>query len=472
MDTILDRLKVERENRFLQAQHIHDTATKHKRALSANEQERFDGFMAEVEDLDARMAEVSDLEERNRKADVVREQFRGVGGTGTSSRMRGDGFDDARRAIDASFRSGDLPDHAAEKATKLVDEGSIHERGIAARWATATSSRDYLGAFTKLLSDPERGHQLWTPQEADAFRSVREVQSELRAMSLTDANGGYMVPLSLDPSIILTSAGSINPLRQISRVVQTVTDSWQGVSSAGVTAEWIAEGAEVADASPTVGDEPIPVHKGDAFVPFSFEIGDDTPNFVQELRTLLVDAADQLQATAFTTGSGTGQPTGIVTALAGTSSVVSPAVAETFATADVYALLEAVPPRFRANAAWMGNLTVLDKIDQFETTNGAKQFPQAGADPSVILRRKAYENSNMDGAWNVAATADNHILICGDFRNYVIVDRIGTTLELVPHLFGNNNRPTGQRGALLWFRTGADSVNDNAFRMLNLATTA
>jgi predicted phage gp36 major capsid-like protein len=56
--------------------------------------------------------------------------------------------------------------------------------------------------------------------------------------------------------------------------------------------------------------------------------------------------------------------------------------------------------------------------------------------------------------------------------NFVIVNRIGSTMELVPHLFGANYRPTGQRGALLWFRIGSDCVNINAFRMLNLATTA
>jgi predicted phage gp36 major capsid-like protein len=49
----------------------------------------------------------------------------------------------------------------------------------------------------------------------------------------------------------------------------------------------------------------------------------------------------------------------------------------------------------------------------------------------------------------------------------VIVDRVGTTLEVIPNLVGTNRRPTGQRGALLWFRTGSDSVVDNAFRLLN-----
>ena len=78
----------------------------------------------------------------------------------------------------------------------------------------------------------------------------------------------------------------------------------------------------------------------------------------------------------------------------------------------------------------------------------------------------------MDSTFNASATADNFLLAYGDWKQFVIVDRIGTTLELVPHLFGDNSRPTGERGALLWFRTGSDVVVDNAFRILNVATTA
>lgn len=439
--------------------------------LSAAEQAEFDELMSHIETIDERLADAATQEKRAKEAD---DAFAAIGGRSGDSKheSRGLEYDTARRSIDAAFRSGDLHSEGAEKATELLGVGTSQERSLAARWAIAAGHRDYLGAFTKLCADPAQGHLMWTPEEGQAFRNARAVQADLRAMSLTDANGGYMVPLTLDPAVILTSAGSINPMRQVSRVVQTTTDSWTGINSAGATAEWIAEATQVADGSPSLDDQPIPVHKGDSFVPFSFEVGDDATNFVAELRKLLVDAADQLQATAFVTGSGSGQPTGIITALAGGSSVVAPTVAESFTAADVYKVLEAVPPRFRANAQWMANLSILDAIDQFETTNGAKKFPQAGENPAVILRRQAFENSNLDGTYDAAATAANHVLLCGDFSNYVIVDRIGTTLELIPHLFGANGRPTLQRGALLWFRTGADSVNDNAFRVLNVATTA
>ena len=37
---------------------------------------------------------------------------------------------------------------------------------------------------------------------------------------------------------------------------------------------------------------------------------------------------------------------------------------------------------------------------------------------------------------------------------------------------GANYRPTGSRGALLWFRTGGNVSTINAFRMLDVPTTA
>ena len=44
---------------------------------------------------------------------------------------------------------------------------------------------------------------------------------------------------------------SVRNLSQIADVVQITGNAWHGVSTAGVTAEWTAEAAEVADASPT-----------------------------------------------------------------------------------------------------------------------------------------------------------------------------------------------------------------------------
>lgn len=370
--------------------------------------------------------------------------------------------DRAHRVLERAHAAGHLPDYAAERAAALVDNPR-DVRGVTAEWVEATGDDAYMRAFMHLAADPERGHLMWSEQERAAFQRVQE----FRAMSLTDANGGYMVPLTLDPALILTSAGSVNPMRRLSRVVTTHTDSWTGLTSAGVTAEWKAEAAEAADASPTVDDQPIPVHFGDAFVPYSYEVGMDAVNFLPELQKLLVDGADQLQATAYTLGTGTGQPKGLITALAGTASELNAAADDTFAVTDVYRLIEALPPRFRDRAQWMGNLSILNLIKQFQSS-GNPVFPEIDSDR--LLRRAVNENSFMDATVTTTGAVSNFILAVGDFQNFVIVDRIGTTLEFIPNLVGANRRPTGQRGAFLWFRTGSDCVNINAFRLLDVAS--
>lgn len=384
----------------------------------------------------------------------------------------GDGSlrDTAMRTLDRATSAGRIAARGAEVVEGLLDTGSPMSRGWTARWAVATGDDNYRSAFAKLVADPQRGHLNWTAAEQQAYQAVSQVADEQRAMSLTDNAGGFLVPFELDPAVQISSAGSINPLRQISRVVQTTSDVWHGVTSAGVTASWLAEAAEASDASPTLAGPSIPNYKASAFVPYSYEVGDDGLGFLTELQKLLLDGYEQLSATAFTTGSGNGQPTGIITALAGGGSVVSGDGSEALAASDVFKVMNALPPRFQPNAVWNANLAIINTLRQFETSNGALKFPALQDNPPVLLGRMMYENSNMDGVINAAATEANYLLLYGDFNNYVITDRIGSRIEFIANLVGENQRPTGQRGAFLWARVGADSLVDNAFRVLNVAT--
>ncbi|MGS2646416.1 phage major capsid protein [Streptosporangium sp. G12] len=433
-----------------------------------------DALLVQFEHVDEMCRTQEEHEERVSRARATAMDIRShEGPTSRSSggHSGGDGLHArARRTVDMAHRSGLLPDHGAERAVELITSGSQMDRDMAARWATATGDPAYLRAFVSLLGDPQRGHMLWSQEEQEAYRAVEFLHADMRALSLTDASGGFLVPLTLDPTVLLTSGGSSNPLRRISRVVQTVTDTWKGVSSAGVTAEWLAEANEAADASPTFGSPEIPVHKGSAWVPYSYEVGMDGYGFARELQKLLLDAADQLMATAYTVGDGIGKPKGIVTALAGTASEINSTGTEALVAADAFALQNALPPRFSANAQWTGHLATINALRQMETTSGALKFPELAS--GQLLGRPVNENSNMDGAINPAATANNYALIYGDFSQFVIVDRIGTTIELIPNLMGANGRPTGQRGLFMWFRTGSDVVVPNAFRMLDVPTTA
>ncbi|MFI1480533.1 phage major capsid protein [Streptomyces sp. NPDC020747] len=395
-------------------------------------------------------------------------------GGGTSDRpwqARGQGYDRAMRTVEAATRRG-LPAYSAERVETLLNTGRPQERNLAGRWAVAAGDAAYESAFARLLADPQRGHMLWTPEEHNAFQRASGVHDELRALSTADAGGGYMIPLTLDPAIILTNDGSTNPLRAISRVVQTTTNAWKGVTSAGTTAEWKAEAAEAAEPALTVGQPDIPVHFGDVFSRYSFEVGMDAVDLLGQLRVVLADAAGQLMNTAYTTGPGTTAPKGLVTALAGTASEINTTGTEAIVASDAYALQNALGARFQAKAQWMAHLSTINVFRQFETGSGALKFPDLHGNPPRLLGRTMNENSNMDGSINAAATANNYVLIYGQFDQFVIVDRIGSSVELIQNLLGSNRRPTAERGVFLYFRTGSDVTNAAAFRMLDVPTTA
>lgn len=452
---------------------LHDAAGE-ERSLTEDEQTSWDALASE---RDALVAERTQLEARMDRiralADNPGNTEHGDDRSGRREGARSNPFDtsDLRmntprsevrdRALRAIEACEELPDEARAEAERKVRRFDTRT-GALARHILATGSPAYRSAFGKMI-----GGEAW-----DLDSDERQAVAEARAMSLTDASGGFAVPFTLDPTIIDSRDGTVNPFRRIASVRTIVTDTWNGVSSAGVTASWDAEAAEVSDDSPTLTQPSIPVHKAQAFVPFSVEIQGDWAGLEEEMRREFANAKDDLEATAHAVGTGVGQPTGIVTALDNTASEIAPTTAETFAVADIYKVEEALPPRFRSRAQWAANRAIYNDVRQFDTQGGASLWERIGAGlPAQLIGYPVNEASAMDDGFNPAVTADNFLLILGDWQYFRIVDRVGMSIELIPHLMGANRRPTGQRGMWAWWRTGSDSVLDKAFRMLNVATT-
>jgi predicted phage gp36 major capsid-like protein len=49
---------------------------------------------------------------------------------------------------------------------------------------------------------------------------------------------------------------------------------------------------------------------------------------------------------------------------------------------------------------------------------------------------------------------------------FLIVDRVGLDVEAIPHAFGSNMRPLGQRGRWAMRRNSSAVLNANPFRVL------
>ena len=147
--------------------------------------------------------------------------------------------------------------------------------------------------------------------------------------------------------------------------------------------------------------------------------------------------------------------------LAGASVAVPSTTADTYAFNDLYKVQGALPGRHRRRASWLANNLFWNLVRQ-TAPDGIWKDPE-GDRAGNLLGRPLYEAEAMDGT--VDATTDNRMAVFGDFSNYVIADRIGMTVDFIPHLFGANQRPTGQSGWFAFYRVGAGTVNNAAFKL-------
>jgi HK97 family phage major capsid protein len=456
-----------------------DTLTQAEEPADEAEREtlraRADNLLDEHEDLDA---ELEPLAEREARVAKVREAARSESNRESGSRINGtpelivqtdrDPFEDlesvrtgitppgdvrarALTAIENYSKRNDnwgLEDDGAEQATKLVEKGGKAFGTAVARQMLSTGSPEYLAAFESYLNDP-------TGMQGRA------------AMSLTSANGGYLVPFTLDPTIILTNAGSANPYRQFANMKTTATNDWNGVTSAGVTAEWTAENTEAADASPTVGQLKITPQKADAYLFGSVEILSDS-DFGQQLPELLADAKDRIEETGFAIGTGSGQPKGIIPA--GTSQNRAGTAAAGPAAQDVYALMAALPARFRgprANNVWAANLLTINALRNIPAFTGATTSIVNDSGPVPTMLGKPFlESTSILGTF----TTGNKVLAFLDAKQFYIVDRVGMSVFYDNFVLGANRRALGSGAWYAYWRVGSDVSTATAVRVFATLT--
>jgi HK97 family phage major capsid protein len=329
-----------------------------------------------------------------------------------------------------------------------------------ARGIILRSTDEYASAWLKVIQGRE-------------FALTNEERTVLGVT--TSANGKYLLPTHLDPTIILTSTLSTNEVRKLARVV-TLTGgapAWNGITSAGVTASWDGEVVEVSDDSPTFGNPSISTVRAQALVQASISAVEDIADLGTDVMMMFADAKDRLEGAAHATGVGTTTPKGVFTAVAAASKTVTSGTAATIALADLHSVYQSVPKRYRGNGTWLANPLYTLAIKALGTAvsasfSGDLREPVAGR----ILGAPLVESDDAPSAQTTTAL-DQEVLF-GDFSQFVIVDRPGgMSVEYIPHLFNTDtNLPDGRRAWYATWRNGSDVTNADAFRLLVDKTSA
>lgn len=386
---------------------------------------------------DERLAHIARLAANPANVETI-----GQGSTRTTPSTPADATrDQALRAIER--HKLDAP--AADRLDRIL---RAEETPVHAGYIAAVASDAYKSAWRKVMGDPERATFELSNEEREALIAARQavVQRDLSTGGSAGADGGYALPFSVDPTLILTNDGSVNPLRQIATVKQITQKSTRVVTTEGVQAAYGAEGSNVAEVQPTLAQPEITAERATAFVKGSFEIFADWAGINRELTRVFQDAKDNLEAEKFILGTGTNEPEGLLTGLTPASG------SDPSSVANFIAMQNDLGPRYQANARWLMNLASINAAGQLVAAADTSDAPIL-SDNGNLLRKPVVEASYMPAG----------DVIYGDFRaGFVIVDRLGMSVELVRHIFDGSGNLEGNRGLLAIWRSGSAVVNADA----------
>jgi len=253
---------------------------------------------------------------------------------------------------------------------------------------------------------------------------------EQRAQAVgTGAAGGYTVPQGFLRDLI-TRMKAYGAVRRVAKVITTDTGAdtpIPTVDDTSVTGRLLSENTQLTATDVTFGTKTIKayVYSSD-LVLVSYQLMQDSAFDVQaELTDLLGTRLGRIMNAHFTTGSGSGQPQGVVTGgTVGVTGATGTTTTYGTDTANAYSnlidMVHAVDPAYRqgGNCRWMGSDTALAKIRKLaDGQNRPLWEPSVQAGVPDMLLGYPYE-TNPDMAVPAASAKS---LAFGDFAQGYLV---------------------------------------------------
>ena len=298
---------------------------------------------------------------------------------------------------------------------------------------------------------------------ASAFEAyLRKGRSEMGATDRKtlsagqDSAGGFLIPEDFHVEIIKKTA-AMATIRANARVAQTSRDmaKWPKVTyttddkyTSGVRMTWTGESPASATThrvtDPVFGLITVPVHTAMASLPLTNDLLEDSAFDMIGLGSELLGEAFALgENDAFINGTGVARPMGILTEVdedAGPDSVVSGGAA-TLTSNGLIDLAYALPPQYEANAKWFMNKSTEKAIRKLMgTTSGEYEWPvvsNVGALGAVNSSLLGFPIVREQFVGDV--TTNGYPIIFGDLRGYLVLDRVGLSIQRLDELYAETN---------------------------------
>lgn len=293
--------------------------------------------------------------------------------------------------------------------------------------------------------------------------------AQTKALSVgTDADGGYLVPENISETIVRIVNES-SPMRALARIETISSDSLDVIEDAGdFGASWTTETGAVSETTtPSIGKHNIAVHEMYAQPKATQKLLDDAAIDVEQwVAEKVGDKFARLEATAFVSGSGSGQPKGILNYTAGTGGgqieQINSGTSAQVTADSLFRLYYKLKDDYARRATFLMNRSTVQAVRLLKeaTTNQYLWQPGLSAGtPDTLLGIPVAEAADMP-----VAAANSLSVAVGDFRSaYLIVDRVG---------FRTLRDPFTEKPFVKFYttrRVGGEVVNYDAIKLLKLA---
>jgi HK97 family phage major capsid protein len=315
--------------------------------------------------------------------------------------------------------------------------------------------------------NPEQRSIMLTRQ-VSTDRSV--LPAEVRAQSTTTTAGGYLIPQGFS-ELLDKALKAYGGMRQAARVFPTPDGRdipWPTVDDTANVGEIIGENSTHNNQDVAFGQITLKAYKySSKMVPVSVELLQDSFFDVEALLAeLLAERMGRILNTHFTTGTGTGQPKGVVVE-AGLGKAGLTGQTTSVIYADLVDLLHSVDPAYREGATFMFADSTLKAIKKLVDGSSRPLWQPAlngiaGAAPDTILGYPYVINQDV-AAMGVSAKS----ILFGNFKKYIIRDARDITVVRLVERYAE----LGQVAFLAFSRHDGRAINAAALKYYQNSAT-
>lgn len=354
-----------------------------------------------------------------------------------------------------------------------LDERIKRIHDLNAKLADDTASQNVADAAARLGRDKgDKGLEVYSKWLKGGDRALNEEDwATIRntMSTTTGSEGGFTVPTDIASSVI-DALKAFGGVRAVADVLVTASGNPMSYPTSDGTAEegeLIAENASATDADVVFGTVALNVFKfSSKVVTVPIELLQDSAVDIEAfVNGRIVTRLGRITNKLFTTGTGTGQPNGMVTAATvGVTAANGTSQVTTITYDSLIDLQHSVDPAYRENggAGFMMNDLSVRQVRKIKDGQSRPIFVPGyeqsipGGVPDMLLGSRLIVNQHMA---NMAASARS--ILFGDFKGYKIRDALDVSMF---RFTDSAYTKKGQVGFMAWMRCGGNLADVGAVR--------